>query len=124
MAVKMLKQAVVEGAPETDAEAKARVKRERLAKSRKTIEEMAAEQGWIVEHETMLNGRYVEQNTELHIKGEYGRFRFVSYTLTDKGVEWVTVLSALGGFRSFRPERVRTVHRINKMRVNKEEEGA
>lgn len=108
--------------PETDAERNARLKAERLKRSRDTIEQLGAEKGWIVQHSTVLNGRHVEQNTELHIKGETGRFLFVQHVMTDKGVEWITVLGGAGGFRSFRLDRVRTVHRLNKLRVNAEGE--
>lgn len=62
---------------------------------------------------TSASGRHAEPGTEFSVHGESGRFRFVEHVVTESGVEWVT---GIGGprkvnvCRSFRPERVRTVH--------------
>ena len=59
--------------------------------------------------------------TEVSIRGERGRFRYVDRRVTAAGR---TVLNFIGGptgheaFRSFYPERVRTVHRIARTRAN------
>ncbi|BBC53783.1 hypothetical protein PBI_JF4_68 [Mycobacterium phage JF4] len=68
-----------------------------------------------------VNGRALEPGTEVSVKGESGRFRFVKATRTSKGL---TVLDFVGGtpgresFRSFYPERIETVHRIAKTPQN------
>jgi len=73
----------------------------------------------VVETEWQYNGRHVEPGVELSVKGERGRFRFVAHVLTDKGEEWI---DCYGGpdnreaFRSFRPERITTVHRTTRSR--------
>ena len=71
---------------------------------------------WIESREIVVNGRHVEPGVELKIRGERGRFRFVKHvSRPERGVEWVDVW---GGprhhaqLRSFRPDRIRTVHRI------------
>jgi hypothetical protein len=78
--------------------------------------------GWTVLTEMQINGRYVTKGTELKIRGERGRFRFFQYVKTEKGVEWIDVLGALkgsaSGFRSFAPDRVKTVHYKNKTDEN------
>jgi hypothetical protein len=58
---------------------------------------------------------------EFSVRGEVGRFRFVSHTITPDGREWI---DAIGGktdiemWRSFRPDRIRRIHRIQKTRAN------
>lgn len=64
-------------------------------------------------HLVAASGRHVEVGTELSIKGERGRFRFVEHVVTEKGHEWICVVGGPKGtktFRFFRPERIRTVH--------------
>lgn len=72
---------------------------------------------WTTAFEITINGHTVTPGTELSIKGERGRFRFIKHvSRPDRGTEWIDVW---GGpkhspqLRSFRPDRVRTVHRIN-----------
>lgn len=68
-----------------------------------------------------VHGRDLEPGTEVSITGERGRFRFVRATTTS--AERI-VLDFIGGqaghecWRSFYPERVKTVHRINRTRRN------
>lgn len=72
---------------------------------------------WEIVTEMQINGRYVKPGTELKIKGWSGRYRFVKYVKTEKGVEWVDVIaSGKNGevFRSCTLEMVRTVHSKNK----------
>jgi uncharacterized protein YlaI len=65
----------------------------------------------------------VQPGTEFSIVGERGRFRFLGAEISDSGK---TVLNFIGGapgheaFRSFYPERVKRVHRINRTRENAE----
>jgi len=69
--------------------------------------------GWRTASEGKINGRRVERGTELSIQGESGRFRFVRFVKTDKGARWIDVIGGRKGcdqWRSFRPERVKTVH--------------
>jgi hypothetical protein len=70
-----------------------------------------------------VNGRLVEVGTELKIDGEPGRFLFVKHVRRPCGIEWVDVIhtdrqGASTGYRSFRPSRIKTVHRINRTRAN------
>lgn len=75
-------------------------------------------------YEAVANGRHLVPGTEVSIRGERGRFRFISAQETKAGL---TVLNFVGGssgheaFRSFYPERVRRVHRLNRTRANREE---
>jgi len=71
--------------------------------------------GWTISHRLKVNGRPLEVGTEFSVKGERGRFRFMKYVKTESGKEWI---DAWGGpkkseqWRSFRPNRIRVVHRI------------
>lgn len=72
---------------------------------------------WTVLTEIQINGRNVIPGTELKISGESGRFRFVKYVKTEKDVEWIDVVGGkkqYESFRSFRMDRVKTVHSKNK----------
>jgi hypothetical protein len=71
---------------------------------------------WEVATELQINGRNVEKGTELKIKGERGRFRFVKHVVAPSG-EWIDVWGGPKGsesLRSFRLERVSRVHYKNK----------
>lgn len=72
---------------------------------------------WEVSESYSWNGRHLSPGTEVSITGERGRFRFVKHVRRPNGVEWVDFVGGPHGqesFRSFRPERIRTVHRIGK----------
>jgi hypothetical protein len=97
----------------TAAEAKAALDA-RLARSREAIAEQAAAQGWTVSYQIKIHGRDVSLGTELSSPGR-GRLRFVAHVRTAAGVEWINCLGPTG-FCSVRPDRVATVHRINKTR--------
>lgn len=76
---------------------------------------------WTVTTEWTYNNRKVVPGTELSIRGEPGRFRFVKHVQTGAGAEWVDVWGGPSNrecYRAFRPERIRTVHRVNKTRAN------
>ena len=62
----------------------------------------------------VANGRHIEVGTELTIAGERGRFRFKWARLDGDRVVEVTVFQH--GYRTFAPERIRTVHRVAKIR--------
>jgi hypothetical protein len=76
---------------------------------------------WIRRSSVVINRRIVTYGTEVSIRGERGRFRFIQAVETPSGAQW---LDFIGGpvkaekWRSFRPDRVRRVHRINKTRPN------
>jgi hypothetical protein len=75
---------------------------------------------WLVDDHIVVNGRHVVPGTELSIRGESGRFRFIKYVYTGSA-EWIDVVGGKKGvstFRSFRPDRVKTVHWKNKTREN------
>ncbi len=72
---------------------------------------------WEILTEMQINGRNVSKGTELKISGERGRFRFLKFVKTEKGVEWVDVYGGPKGaeaIRSFRLDRIKTVHYKNK----------
>lgn len=67
-----------------------------------------------------VNGRNVEPGVEVKIQGETGRFVFRRHVLNPaNGKEWIDVFGGRKGeeqIRSFRPERITTVHRTRKAR--------
>ncbi|QIG61589.1 hypothetical protein SEA_XIMENITA_81 [Mycobacterium phage Ximenita] len=71
--------------------------------------------------EVVVNGRVLEPGTEVSIRGERGRFRFKAAARTSGGR---IVCDFIGGpagheqWRSFYPERIKTVHRLNRTRAN------
>lgn len=72
---------------------------------------------WEIETEIQINGRYVINGTELKISGERGRFRFIKKVTTEQGNVWIDVFGGPKGYeciRSFRLEKVKTVHSKNK----------
>jgi hypothetical protein len=76
-------------------------------------------ESWTVSKTFTHNGRHIERGTELSIKGERGRFRFISHVSTEAGAEWITVVGGPAKVtmtRSFKPDRIRTVHRLTKTR--------
>lgn len=70
--------------------------------------------GWTrTAHWVAPSGRHVDPGTELSIRGERGRFRFVEHVRTDRDVEWISVVGGPKGvitFRAFAPDRIKTVH--------------
>lgn len=79
---------------------------------------------WDVATEITVNGRQVSYGTELTITGEgTTRFVFVRRVTRPNGTEWIDVLETYKGtpqaYRSFRPDRIKTVHRTVRARVAK-----
>jgi hypothetical protein len=75
---------------------------------------------WEIKTEIQINGRNVTPNTELSISGERGRFRFIKYVNTGEA-EWIDVWGGpkkSESWRSFRPDRVKTVHFKNRTDAN------
>lgn len=74
---------------------------------------------WTISYDTRINGRLIEVGTEMSIPGE-GRFVFLKHVTTPTGVEWIDVYGGKKGhetLRSFRPDRIRTVHRDRRLRA-------
>lgn len=68
---------------------------------------------WTITEEIRVHGRVVKPGTEVSIKGERGRFRFIEHVLTEAGAEWISVVGGPKGVitqRAFHPDRVKTVH--------------
>lgn len=81
----------------------------------------ALDNGWTYTTEWKWNGRNVVPGTELSMKGLRGRFRFMRHVSTPDGREWIDVWGGTKHHqtnRSFAPERIRTVHRLNKTERN------
>ena len=75
---------------------------------------------WVIAEDMEINGRRVAKGTELSIKGERGRFRFLRLVVTCKGSTWIDVYGGKSGhetIRSFHPSKVKTVHRISRLRA-------
>jgi len=70
---------------------------------------------WIVNEEFRINNKIVTPGTELSIRGERGRFKFLKHVINSEH-EWIDVLSTTGQFRSFPLDKVKTVHRIKRLR--------
>ena len=71
---------------------------------------------WDISEEMTINGRKVFPGTELKISGVRGRFRFIKHVNTGEA-EWIDVWGGTKGsenWRSFRVDRVQTVHYKNK----------
>lgn len=76
---------------------------------------------WEISTSIHINNRNVEPGTELKIAGERGRFRFIKHVKTPTGAEWIDVWGGPAKaeqWRSFRPDRVKTVHYKNKTTGN------
>lgn len=71
--------------------------------------------------EVVVHGRRLAPGVEVSIRGERGRFRFKAASVTSGGR---VVCDFIGGpagheqWRSFYPERIRTVHRLQRTRAN------
>ena len=75
---------------------------------------------WTRADTTRVHGRILTAGSEVSIRGERGRHRFLESVTTDAGVHWLWFMGPCG-FRAFYPDRVRTVHRIAKTRENLKE---
>lgn len=78
---------------------------------------------WVITEALTANGREIAPGTELSITGEGAtRFVFVRHVERPDGTEWIDVLETYRGtpqaYRSFRPERIKTVHRLVKTRAS------
>lgn len=77
---------------------------------------------WEVSDHLVVNGRHVEAGTEVKIADEPGRFTFRRLVHNPAtGTSWIDVFggdSKHETLRSFRPDRIQTVHRLSKRREN------
>lgn len=75
--------------------------------------------GWVIETEVSINGRRVTPGTELSITGVRGRFRFIRQVTTPSTC-WLDVIAPEPHKmqRSFHPDKVKTVHRLDRTREN------
>ena len=86
-----------------------------MGSRKKRVKEDNPSADWELTYELQINGRKVEPGTELKIKGERGRFRFIKHVVTPTA-EWIDVW---GGprhaqqWRSFRVDKVVRVHYKN-----------
>lgn len=72
---------------------------------------------WVILDSVQINGRNVSTGSEITIKGERGRFKFIQLVKTPEA-EWVDVIGGLSNYKAFRSfylSRVKVVHRKNKM---------
>ena len=75
---------------------------------------------WSIETEIQINNRTVAPGTELKISGQRGRFRFIKKVTTEDS-SWVDVWGGPKGAestRSFRVDRIKTVHSKNQTTEN------
>ena len=76
---------------------------------------------WEIQTEMQINGRHVKPGTELKITGWTGRYRFVKYVKTEKGIEWVDVIGGPKGSNAFRScslDMIKRVHYKNQTYQN------
>lgn len=83
-----------------------------------TIDNGAPIANWTIKEEMQINGRHVTKGTELKIRGERGRFRFVKYVYNEElDVDWVDVWGGpkkMPAMRSFRLDQIQRVHYKNR----------
>ncbi|WRQ08333.1 hypothetical protein JDBV13_00085 [Mycobacterium phage june] len=71
--------------------------------------------------EVRVHGKVLTPGTEVSVRGERGRFRFVKASTTSTGRQVLDFIGGPAGYeqwRSFYPERIKTVHRIARTRAN------
>lgn len=77
---------------------------------------------WEERETAVVNGRTLTRGTEVTIRGERGRFRFLkAVERPERGLAWLDFWGGPKGsehWRSFRADRVKRVHRINTTGAN------
>jgi hypothetical protein len=93
-----------------------------MGKKRKVVESGPKPNDlWEIQTEMQINGRHVKPGTELKITGWTGRYRFVKYVKTEKGIEWVDVIGGPKGSNAFRScslDMIKRVHYKNQTYQN------
>lgn len=75
-----------------------------------------------VPYYTMPDGRIIEKDEIIKIKGEHGgKFKFLEHvTRTDSGIEWIDCFELRGGilcgWRSFYPDRIKPMPKTRRKR--------
>lgn len=96
-----------------------------MGRKKKVVKEDNPSEAWVITESIMVNGRHVDAGTEVSIKDERGRFKFVRHVYNPRlDVEWVDVVGGTKGsrqYRSFRQDRIKRVHYKNKMRLTSKE---
>ena len=90
-----------------------------MARKKQAVKESNPSEDWVISESILVNGRHVDAGTELTIKDERGRFKFVRHVYNPHlDVEWVDVVGGAKGarqYRSFRQDKIKRVHYKNKM---------
>lgn len=79
---------------------------------------LVMQNGWVIHWSLRANNREVVVGTELSLRGESGRYRFMRFVVGPRS-SWIDVYGGKSGHemvRSVRPERIKRVHRDRKMR--------
>jgi hypothetical protein len=96
-----------------------------MARKKQAVKESNPSEDWVISESILVNGRHVDAGTELTIKDERGRFKFVRHVYNPRlDVEWVDVVGGAKGarqYRSFRQDRIKRVHYKNKMALTLKE---
>lgn len=78
-----------------------------------------------IPHFTMPDGRVIEKDEIIKIKGEHGgKFKFLEHvTRTDSGIDWIDCFELRGGvlcgWRSFRTDRIKPMPKTRRKRRKK-----
>jgi hypothetical protein len=96
-----------------------------MGRKKQTVKEDNPSEQWVISESILVNGRHVDAGTELTIKDERGRFKFVRHVYNPRlDVEWVDVVGGAKGarqYRSFRQDKIKRVHYKNKMALTLKE---
>lgn len=93
------------------------MKRRRRSASTTAVPRYNPAEGWEYLTEWKANGRILTPGVEVSIRGERGRFRFLYAIRKPDGTLWLDFVGGRKGekaWRSFYPDRVRTVHRVGR----------
>lgn len=96
-----------------------------MGRKKQTTKDGDPSERWVISESIVVNGRRVDAGTELSVKDERGRFKFVRHVYNpDLDVEWVDVVGGAKGarqHRSFRQDRIKRVHYKNRMTLTLKE---
>jgi len=96
-----------------------------MGRKKQAVKDGDPSEKWVISESIVVNGRRVDADTELTIKDERGRFKFVRHVYNPNlDVEWVDVVGGAKGarqYRSFRQDRIKRVHYKNKMALTLKE---